>query len=62
MGVIPNNQDPELLNFLKRKFLDKSKRMAKKGWEISMHGYSHEYGTDTNRKDFSNLEVNQSFW
>ena len=51
MGVIPNNKDPELLKFPKEvNFWKKVLDWQKKGWEISMHGYSHEYEIETKKK------------
>ena len=55
LGVIPDNKDLELkkysnnLNFWKR-----VKDWQKKGWEISMHGYSHVYSQQTKKKDYFN--------
>jgi len=52
LGVIPENQDPELLKYQRLDdFWNELKRWKKKGWEISMHGYNHLYKTETNRKD-----------
>ena len=54
LGIIPNNHDPELLNWPKEKnFWQKVRSWQNKGWEISMHGYSHIYETETNKKDHS---------
>lgn len=53
MGVIPNNQDEELLNYPKKNdFWNIVKNWQSKGWEIAMHGYSHIYDKETNNKDF----------
>tara|TARA_A100001015_G_C14963249_1_gene701828 strand:+ start:401 stop:1129 length:729 start_codon:yes stop_codon:yes gene_type:complete len=53
LGVIPNNQDPELKRYPKNEnFWHKIKIWQSKGWEISMHGYNHVYKTDTNKKDY----------
>ena len=32
--------------------MNKVKAWQKKGWEISMHGYSHEYDLDTGKRFF----------
>lgn len=53
LGVIPNNEDKELLNYPKRMdFWLKVKNWQKKGWEIAMHGYNHLYDSQTNKKDY----------
>lgn len=47
VGVIPNNNDPSMVNYyVKNKyFWEKVKRWQNKGWEIALHGYSHVYTT-----------------
>ena len=63
MGVIPNNKDPELLKFPKEvNFWEKVLVWQKKGWEISMHGYSHEYEIDTKKNDFFRLGGRSEFF
>ena len=53
LGVIPNNQDPELMKYEKSEnFWNEVRSWKKKGWEISMHGYNHIYSTKTNKKDY----------
>ena len=53
MGVIPNNQDKDLLIYPKKEnFWQIDKKWQLKGWEIAMHGYNHIYDNDTNKKDF----------
>jgi len=53
LGVIPNNQDQELLNYpRKEEFWEQVRIWKKKGWEISMHGYTHIYNQSTNKKDY----------
>tara|TARA_B100000029_G_C17386631_1_gene891828 strand:+ start:262 stop:1017 length:756 start_codon:yes stop_codon:yes gene_type:complete len=53
LGVIPNNQDQELMNYPKKaNFWDKVRQWKSKGWEISMHGYAHLYDQKTNKKDY----------
>ena len=44
LGVIPINQDPELLQFPKNSsFWEKVKDWKNKGWEVTMHGCNHLY-------------------
>lgn len=63
MGVIPNNKDPELLKFPREEnFWNRVKAWQKKGWEISMHGYSHEYDLDTGKKDFFKMGGKSEFF
>ena len=63
VGVIPNNKDPELLNYEKEeKFWDKLKIWQEKGWEICMHGYTHIYDNETNKKDFFNYGGRSEFY
>ena len=53
IGVIPNNQDPELMAYEKRdKFWQIIENWKKKNWEIAMHGYTHVYDTETNKRDY----------
>ena len=53
LGVIPNNKDNDLLSYpCNLKFWDKVREWQKIGWEISIHGYSHLYSTETYKKDF----------
>ncbi len=53
LGVVPNNKDRELLSFGKNEdFWNKVRQWKDKGWEIAMHGYSHSYDKDTNKKDY----------
>lgn len=63
LGVIPNNTDPDLLKFSKKdNFWEKIKNWQNQGWEISMHGYSHNYETDTNKNDFFKLGGKSEFY
>ena len=53
LGVIPNNKDEELLNYPKKEnFWELVRGWKRKGWEISMHGYSHVYSQSTKKKDY----------
>ncbi len=53
LGVIPNNQDKELLVYPKKNdFWDQVRSWKNKGWKIAMHGLTHVYDKDTEKKDF----------
>jgi len=53
MGVIPNNQDKTLLNYPRNEnFWETIRHWQSLGWKIAMHGYSHVYDRQTNKKDF----------
>lgn len=53
LGVIPNNKDSDLLLYPKKEnFWEHVRKWSDKGWEISMHGNTHVYETNTNKKDF----------
>lgn len=53
LGVIPYNKDKELLKYEKKEnFWQKVRDWQNKGWEISMHGFTHVYDSETNKKDF----------
>ena len=44
IGVIPNNEDDELLKYPKEKIFGKKlKQWQLNNWEISIHGYNHLY-------------------
>ena len=44
LGVVPNNQDNEFLEFPKKNdFWEQVRTWRNKGWEIAMHGYTHVY-------------------
>jgi predicted deacetylase len=63
LGVIPNNLDPKLLSYQKNlKFWDRVRSWKKKGWEISMHGYTHIYDSETNKKDYFNYGGKSEFY
>ena len=53
LGVIPNNKDNDLLSYPKKNdFWEKVREWKNKGWEISMHGSTHVYDTNTKNKDY----------
>ena len=53
LGVIPNNKDEELLSYPKQNdFWEQVRKWRDKGWEISMHGFTHVYDTNTKKKDY----------
>ena len=55
LGVIPKNQDEELLNYpLRDDFWNIIKKWKSKKWSIAMHGYTHVYDKETFKKDFLN--------
>ena len=63
MGVIPNNKDKELLSYPKREnFWKIVERWKLKNWEIAMHGYTHIYDSNTNKKDYFNYGGKSEFF
>ena len=53
LGVIPNNKDDELLSYPKKNdFWDQVRKWKNKGWEITMHGFTHVYDNNTKKKDY----------
>ena len=53
LGVIPNNQDNDLLTYPKRdNFWEQVRKWKNKGWEISMHGSTHVYDKKTKNDDY----------
>ena len=63
MGVIPNNQDDELLKYPKREnFWKIIKKWHTNDWSIAMHGYNHLYDKETNKKDFFNYGGKSEFF
>ena len=63
LGVIPNNQDEKLHIYEKKEnFWDKVRLWQEKGWEISMHGFSHVYDTETKKKDYFNYGGRSEFF
>ncbi len=63
LGVIPNNQDEDLLIYPKReKFWEIVKSWQSMGWSIAMHGYNHCYDKETNKKDYFNYGGKSEFF
>ena len=63
LGVIPENKDPEFLKYPKNSdFWSRVKNWEKKGWEISMHGYTHLYEKQTKRNDIFNYGGSSEFF
>ena len=53
LGIIPENKDPELLNYPKNSnFWERVESWKKKGWEIAMHGYEHLYDKKCKKTDY----------
>ena len=53
LGVIPNNEDEDLLSYPFRKdFWEKVRCWQSLGWEIAIHGYNHKYTSETKKKDY----------
>ena len=63
MGVIPDNQDNEILKYPKREnFWETVKKWELNNWSIAMHGYNHLYDKETNKKDFFNYGGRSEFF
>ncbi len=63
LGVIANNQDVQLKSYpSNEEFWNKIRTWKKKGWEISIHGYSHEYKKVTNKNDYFGHGGNSEFY
>ena len=63
MGIIPDNQDNELLKYPKRdNFWEIVKKWKSSGWSIAMHGYKHLYDIETNKKDYFNYGGRSEFF
>ena len=63
LGVIPNNKDLELKKYPKNSnFWSRVKSWEDKGWEISMHGFTHLYEKETYKKDFFNYGGRSEFY
>ncbi|NLY44369.1 MAG: DUF2334 domain-containing protein, partial [Tissierella sp.] len=56
IGVIPNNEDTELLKYPKCNFdfWEEIRNLQKDGWSIALHGYNHKYLTS----DSGILDIN----
>ena len=63
LGVIPNNEDPELLSYPKKEkdFWEQVRIWEKKGWEIGMHGNSHKYDKYCSKTDYLKYGGNTEF-
>ena len=66
VSIIPNNKDNTFINKYpyNEKFWDKAREWEKKGWVVSMHGYTHVYETTNgginpvnNRSEFAGLTL-----
>ena len=63
LGVIPNNKDKELLYHQKQSnFWEQVRIWKNKGWEISMHGFTHVYDKNTKKKDFFRYGGSSEFY
>ena len=63
VGVIPDNQDIELLKYPKREnFWEIVKKWKSSDWSIAMHGYNHLYDKETNKEDFFNYGGKSEFF
>ncbi len=63
LGVIPNNEDQELLRYPKNpKFWDRVSSWSEKGWEITMHGFNHVYTQKSDKRDIFNYGGNSEFY
>ena len=63
LGVIPINQDVELLKFPKNeKFWSRVAEWQNKGWEITMHGCNHLYTQKSDKKDIFNYGGDSEFY
>jgi len=63
LGVIPNNKDPELLSYPKKKenFWQQVHKWKNKGWEIAMHGNNHVYDKFCKKIDYLSQGGNTEF-
>ena len=63
LGIIPNNEDSELLSYPKTNidFWDKVRAWKNKGWEIAMHGNNHVYGKFNSKTDYLGHGGNTEF-
>ena len=62
LGVIPNNKDSELLAYKRKSdFWEKVRNWKDKGWEITMHGYTHVYDKISKKNDYFNYGGGSEF-
>ena len=62
LGVIPVNKDEELLSYpRKNNFWDRVRKWRDKGWEISMHGFTHVYDKISKKEDYFNYGGGSEF-
>ena len=53
LGVVPCNKDSELLSYPKKNnFWEQIRIWKNKGWEITMHGYTHVYDKISKNEDY----------
>ena len=66
VGIIPNNEDKELINDYSKnlEFWEKAEEWKKKGWEIALHGFNHVCSTNdgginpvNNRSEFAGVNI-----
>ncbi|CAG9606586.1 DUF2334 domain-containing protein [Pseudoneobacillus rhizosphaerae] len=66
IGVIPNNQDEELLRYPKSEFdfWQEIRELQRLGWNIAVHGYNHKFETNSSgilginkRSEFAGLAL-----
>ena len=63
LGVIPENKDNELLSYPKKdNFWEQVRIWKNKGWEIAMHGYTHVYDKQSEKKDYFNYGGDSEFY
>ena len=63
LGVIPINQDPELLKYSKNyNFWKRVIDWKNKGWEITMHGCNHLYTQTSDKNDIFGYGGNSEFY
>ena len=63
LGVIPINQDPELIKNKKNpKFWERVIEWQSKGWDITMHGCNHLYTQKSDKKDIFNYGGDSEFY
>jgi predicted deacetylase len=63
LGVISNNKDSNLLSYPKNdSFWNQVRTWKEKKWEITMHGYTHVYDTETYKKDYFNYGGKSEFF